>query len=120
MRLHRHSSIARCLEVWLGPNGLHSLFGMISNGNNSPGGRSNCLSSKGQYRSTIAIAFPLPNNDVLDWRSVFFCRTFNASLWNRSVDLAVVGCLDGDQVRKRTSRFEHGRTDTQSELLAIW
>ena len=25
-----------------------------------------------QYRSSIAIAFPVPNNDVLDWRSVFF------------------------------------------------
>src|SRR5215467_6088083 len=26
----------------------------------------------------------------------FFCRTSNDSLWNRSLDLAVVGCLDGD------------------------
>ena len=48
------------------------------------------------YRSSIAIAFSVPNNDVLDWRSVFFYRTSNDSLWNRSLDLAVVGCLDGD------------------------
>ena len=49
-----------------------------------------------QYRSSIAIAFPVPNSDVLDWRSVFFYRTSNDSLWNWSLDFAVVGCLDGD------------------------
>jgi len=86
----------RRFQLRFGPNRLHSLFGGISNGDNSPCGRSNRLSPKGQYRSSIAIAFPVPNNDVLDWRSVFFCRTSNASLWNRSLDLAVVGCLDGD------------------------
>ena len=62
----------RRFQLRFGPNRLHSLFGGISNGDNSPCGRSNRLSPKGQYRSSIAIAFPVPNNDVLDWRSVFF------------------------------------------------
>jgi hypothetical protein len=63
---------------------------------NSPCRRSNRLSAKRQNGSNKPIAFPVSDNDLLDWSSLFFRWASDAALCNRRTNFALVGHLDGD------------------------
>jgi hypothetical protein len=54
------------------------------------------LSSKRQNGSGIPITFPVSDNNILDWTSVFFRWASDAALCNRRSNFALVGSVDRD------------------------